>query len=82
MNHGKCRRHGAASHGVSTMRYREDAKVQAAERGIRHRARDRWTKFATLKASGDHERLILATGRYVGEGFDDSRLDTLFLTAA
>jgi superfamily II DNA or RNA helicase len=27
----------------------------------------------------DEERVILATGRYLGEGFDDARLDTLFL---
>jgi superfamily II DNA or RNA helicase len=27
----------------------------------------------------DDERLIIATGRYLGEGFDDARLDTLFL---
>ena len=29
--------------------------------------------------SPDEPRVIVATGRYVGEGFDDARLDTLFL---
>jgi very-short-patch-repair endonuclease len=28
----------------------------------------------------DEERVLLATGRYLGEGFDDARLDTMFLT--
>jgi superfamily II DNA or RNA helicase len=27
----------------------------------------------------DQQRVIVATGRYIGEGFDDARLDTLFL---
>jgi superfamily II DNA or RNA helicase len=147
------------------LRYRVDARVQAAERGIRHRVHDRSTKFelppslasaerpsmpaiyaalaqdsgrndlifddvlksldakrspvvlterkdhlnylqqrfspfvknlvvlrggmsasdrkmanAALHVPDDQERLILATGRYIGEGFDDARLDTLFLT--
>lgn len=147
------------------VRYRVDARVQAAERGIRHRVRDRSTKFklssplasverpsipaiyaalaqdserndlifddvlksleakrspivlterkdhldclrqrfspfvknlvvlrggmsagdrkmaeAAMRVPDDQERLILATGRYIGEGFDDARLDTLFLT--
>ena len=25
------------------------------------------------------ERVLISTGRYIGEGFDDARLDTLFL---
>jgi superfamily II DNA or RNA helicase len=35
-------------------------------------------RLATI--ANDEERVLLATGRYVGEGFDDARLDTLFLT--
>jgi superfamily II DNA or RNA helicase len=32
------------------------------------------------KIPDEEERIILATGRYLGEGFDDARLDTLLLT--
>jgi superfamily II DNA or RNA helicase len=42
--------------------------------------RQRQALLDKLRAIPDHEpRVILATGRYIGEGFDDSRLDTLFL---
>ncbi len=36
------------------------------------------SRLATIPE--DEDRVLLATGRYIGEGFDDARLDTLFLT--
>jgi superfamily II DNA or RNA helicase len=44
------------------------------------RAKERRAALDQLAAIPDgEERLVLATGRYVGEGLDDARLDTLFL---
>jgi superfamily II DNA or RNA helicase len=43
-------------------------------------AAERKASEAALRVSDNQERLILATGRYIGEGFDDQRLDALFLT--
>ncbi len=40
---------------------------------------DKRMRTATTSISGDGPRVIVATGRYVGEGFDDPALDTLFL---
>ena len=45
--------------------------------GVRER---RESMRSLLAVPDSEERLILATGRYLGEGFDDARLDTLFLT--
>ena len=43
-------------------------------------ARQRKQLQGTLQSiPDDEERIIIATGRYLGEGFDDARLDTLFL---
>lgn len=40
----------------------------------------RATAARLSRQTSSGERVIVATGRYVGEGFDDARLDTLFLT--
>jgi len=50
---------------------------------IRYRvdARQRGAIAEQLAGIPDREeRVLLSTGRYLGEGFDDARLDTLFLT--
>jgi superfamily II DNA or RNA helicase len=59
---------------------REDVpNVVVLHGGIQVKARrDALQRLADL--SDDEPRLVLATGRYIGEGFDDPRLDTLLLT--
>jgi len=61
-----CALRGKVAH-VIVLKGGQDAKVRAAA--------------ASELAAVPHDasRVIIATGRYVGEGFDDSRLDTLFL---
>ncbi|MGE4182496.1 MAG: DEAD/DEAH box helicase family protein [Limisphaerales bacterium] len=44
----------------------------------RRKLRERLSQLAAV--SPDRKPLLLATGRFIGEGFDDSRLDTLFVT--
>jgi superfamily II DNA or RNA helicase len=46
--------------------------------GMGKRQRDATASGISAVADGQ-PRVILATGRYIGEGFDDARLDTLFL---
>jgi superfamily II DNA or RNA helicase len=47
--------------------------------GMKAKQRDQAIEALESVPEGE-ERVIVATGRYLGEGFDDARLDTLFLT--
>ena len=56
------------------------AKNVVVLRGGMGARRSRATSAALEEISDTEERVLVATGRYLGEGFDDARLDTLFLT--
>jgi len=43
-------------------------------------ARERRSAEDGLRRPDTEERLVLAAGRHLGEGFDDAPLDTLFFT--
>lgn len=53
-------------------------KVIVLRGGMPTRERD--AALTALRSEDPGERLVLATGRYLGEGFDYAPLDTLFLT--
>jgi len=55
------------------------AKNVVVLRGGRGRKAQRDVAEQLASVPPNEERLIIATGRYIGEGFDDIRLDTLFL---
>ena len=56
------------------------AKNVVVLRGGMGARRSRAASEALEEISDTEERVLVATGRYLGEGFDDARLDTLFLT--
>ena len=61
-------------------RLSKSAKNVIVLRGGMTARQSRAATEALATTSDDQERVLVATGRYLGEGFDDARLDTLFLT--
>ena len=57
-------------------RFAKNVIVLRGGMGVRKR---RAAQQALAEIPDDEERVLVATGRYLGEGFDDARLDTLFL---
>ncbi|MFT5759181.1 MAG: superfamily II DNA or RNA helicase [Alteromonadaceae bacterium] len=55
-------------------------KVVELHGGISTKQRQERITFLSSKPSSDEAVVILATGKYVGEGFDLPHLDTLFIT--
>lgn len=64
---------------IFAMRFRSLVKNVIIFRGGmgRKQRQDLYDRLAAIPDS--EERLLIATGKYLGEGFDDARLDTLFL---
>lgn len=64
---------------IFAMRFRPLVKNVIVFRGGmgRKQRQDLYDRLAAIPDS--EERLLIATGKYLGEGFDDARLDTLFL---
>jgi superfamily II DNA or RNA helicase len=60
-------------------RLRDAAKHVFVLKGGMGKKKRRETAEALAAVPDNESRLILATGSYIGEGFDDARLDTLFL---
>lgn len=56
---------------------RDAAEVIVLRGGMK--SSERHAAHASLRYDSSRPRVIVSTGRYLGEGFDDARLDTLFL---
>lgn len=64
---------------ADALRRRQVASVITLRGGMGRRALAEALAELTAVPPGE-PRIVVATGRFIGEGFDDARLDTLFLT--